>query len=86
MVDWMIEVTSTFKLDERTFFLSVAIMDSYLAEERECQTKDDIHEIGVVAMFMASKYEDFMPLSLPVVMKKISHGTFTKEQLQRREL
>ena len=33
MVDWMIEVTSTFKLDERTFFLSVAIMDNYLAEE-----------------------------------------------------
>jgi hypothetical protein len=29
MIDWMIEVTSTFKCDLRTFYMAVAIMDQY---------------------------------------------------------
>ena len=32
MVDWMIEVTTTFKCSERTFFLSVAIFDHFMVE------------------------------------------------------
>ena len=30
MVDWMIEVTNSFKCTERAYFLSVALFDSYL--------------------------------------------------------
>ena len=33
MIDWMIEVTGAFHLDERVFFLSVSIMDLYLQKE-----------------------------------------------------
>jgi len=35
MVDWMIEVTSSFKCDPRTYFLAVTIFDKYLVASHQ---------------------------------------------------
>jgi hypothetical protein len=37
MVDWMIEVLSSYKMSEETFFKSVALMDAYLKKEEKVQ-------------------------------------------------
>ena len=46
-----------FKCAERTFFLAVAIMDSYYGKRKEALPEEDLHLTGVTCMFLASKYE-----------------------------
>jgi len=91
MVDWMIEVLSAFKSSNQTFFLSVQIMDRYfdaLTKLSESKDKDinhyglelnELHLIGIVSMFIASKYEDVYPLLMKTVVRKIAHGKVTDE-------
>lgn len=45
----------------------------------------DVHQIGVGAMYLASKYEDIYPLHSKVVSEKISHGAFSQKQILARE-
>ena len=86
MVDWMVEVTTAFALDQRTIFLSVSIMDQYLRKEKKKLESQDLHTIGVCAMWMASKYEDMHPVSLRSAVNKIAHGAMTREQLMKAEI
>ena len=77
MVDWMIEVTTSFKCTERAYFLSVALFDSYLRSTKVKLVNSNVHLIGVTCMFIASKYEDIYPLTSRCVSEKIAHGGFS---------
>ena len=79
MVDWMVEVTTSFKCTVRTYFLAVAIFDTFLRfqQGRKVLENSDVHSIGVGTMYLASKYEDIYPLHSKVVSEKISHGAFS---------
>lgn len=57
MVDWMIEVLSSYKMQEDTFFRSVKIMDSFLSRTQKRQQVKDLHLIGVSSMWSGCKYE-----------------------------
>ena len=52
----MIEVLSSYKMTEETFFRSVNMMDSYLKSSQKKQELKDLHLIGVTSMFTAAKY------------------------------
>ena len=60
MVNWMVEVITAYELDERTLFLSVAIMDlftkQYINKNDRCVEDSDIYLIGITSMLIASKY------------------------------
>ena len=56
MVDWMIEVLSSYKMSEDTFFRSVKILDSFFKKTKKIQEIKDLHLIGIAAMFSACKY------------------------------
>ncbi len=78
MVDWMIEVLSSYKMTEETFFRSVYMMDAYL---KNCSIRlevKDLHLIGVTAMFSAAKYEEIHPLKLNIIYDKIARKKFKK--------
>jgi len=95
MVDWMLEVLSAFHCADQTFFLAVSLMDRYF--EALCQAYqlqpdpqyslelNELHITGIVAMFMASKYEDVFPLLMKTVVKKIGHEKITQESVRARE-
>lgn len=34
MLDWMVEVTESYKFSSKTFFAGVELMDAYFAKER----------------------------------------------------
>ena len=88
MVDWMIEVLSNYKCDESTFFESVNIMDRYF---KECEKKNiilqptELHLIGIVSMFIASKYQDIYPLRLKIVKDKIAHNKLSCQEIKDKE-
>lgn len=78
MVDWMIEVLSVYKSENETFYLSVYIMDKFISLSQTPIKTDDIHLIGITSMFIASKFEDIMPIRMSSFVYKIGHSQFTE--------
>ena len=78
MVDWMIEVLSSYKMSEESFFRSVSLMDRYLKKETKKLETKDIHLLGISCMFIAMKYEQIHPLRLSLISEKIARNKFNK--------
>jgi len=76
MVDWMIEVCVSFKLEERTWFLAVALFDKYLSLTKGVRVLENshVHSIGLTALYLASKYQDVIPINSFTTFEKIGHG------------
>lgn len=45
----------------------------------------DVHLIGIVSMYVASKYEDIFPLNSYTAYEKISHKQIPQKELLRKE-
>jgi G2/mitotic-specific cyclin-B, other len=56
LVDWMVDVHLKFKLLSETMFLSVSIIDRYLALKPVSRHK--LQLVGITAMLIAAKYEE----------------------------
>lgn len=78
MVDWMIEVLTVYKSEAETFFLAVSIMDTYFDECKLILKSEDVHLIGMVSMFIASKFEDVIPIRMNSMISKIGHDMFSE--------
>jgi len=59
LVDWLVEVHLKHQLRIETLFLTVSLIDRYLA--RMPVVRGRLQLVGVVAMFVASKYEEMRP-------------------------
>jgi hypothetical protein len=82
MIDWMIEVCHSFKCCPRTYFLAVAIFDKYMVacfHHRKQLTNIDVHPMGIIAIYLASKFEDVFPLHSKIVSQKIAHNVLSHE-------
>lgn len=85
MVDWMVEVMTSFKCKDQTFFMAVSLMDRYLDKKIQRKVIGELHVIGVTAMFLASKYEDILPLRMNTVVEKIAHRKLSMEMIRKYE-
>ena len=81
----MIEVLSSYKMTEESFFKSVFVMDSYMKHCRNKLEVKDLHLVGVAAMFIATKYEEIYPLKLDVLYDKIGRKKFRKSEILEKE-
>lgn len=86
MVDWMLEVLTTFKNSDQTYFLAINLMDRYFKLNKLNLPASELHITGIVSMFIASKYEDIVPLMMKTVINKIGHNKFELTQVQEKEL
>ena len=68
MLDWMMLVFRALQVStSETFFLAVSILDKYLSaksKENESLKKENLYLIGLVCIFIASKYEDIVGISM----------------------
>ncbi|KAK6264040.1 hypothetical protein SCA6_019474 [Theobroma cacao] len=62
LIDWLIEVHYKFELMEETLYLTVNLIDRFLAIQQVVRKK--LQLVGVTAMLLACKYEE---VSVPVV-------------------
>lgn len=85
MVDWMVEVLTSYKCKDQTFFMSVRLMDQFLLKMQKQQAPQDLHLIGVTCMFIASKFEEIYPVKLQVVHEKIAHRKLSKDEIREKE-
>jgi len=61
-------------------------MDRYFKNSREILKIPDLHIIGVTSMFVASKYEDVVPLRIKTIDEKIAQKKLNIEDIRYREL
>lgn len=62
LVDWLVEVHLKFKLVPETLYLTVNLIDRYLAVTEVSRPK--LQLVGVTALLIASKYEEIYPPEL----------------------
>jgi len=82
LIDWLVEVHLKFKLMPETLFLTVNLIDRYLAKEQI--NRNRLQLLGVSAMQVASKYEEIYP---PIVkdMVYITDNAYTREEVLEME-
>jgi len=59
LIDWLVEVHLKFKLLPETLYLTINIIDRYLAKTNINRSK--LQLVGISAMFIATKYEEIYP-------------------------
>lgn len=82
LVEWIIDVHRKFKLMPETLYLTVNIIDRYLAL---CNIKkSQLHMLGVTALLISTKYEEIYPPELKDLLQ-VSENKFTKEEVLSME-
>ena len=64
LVNYIVEWHERFGLAPETLFITVSIVDRYLASEDTAVTKNNLQLVGIAALFIASKFEEEVPLQL----------------------
>jgi hypothetical protein len=79
MVDWIVEVFGNFpkRVTDETFFRAVCIMDLYFKKKKQVLCDNDVHITGIVSMFLSSKYEDVIHITLQDMVNKVGHNKFS---------
>lgn len=85
MIDWMIEVLSSFSCEPNTFFTATDILDNFLSQTKRQFHSKDIHLIGVTSMLIASKMEEILPFKISTVAEKMTHNKISAQQIQEME-
>lgn len=79
MVDWMVEVLTSYKCTNRTFFKTVDLMDRYFQLEERQQPISKLHLVGVTSIYIATKIEEIYPIKLRTVEEKIAHRKLSEK-------
>jgi len=82
LVDWLVEVHSKYKMHNETLYLTVNIIDRYLS--LRTIKRRHLQLLGVVALFIASKYEEIDPPKA-AALAHITDNAYTKAEILRLE-
>ncbi|KAK7406913.1 hypothetical protein VNO78_08549 [Psophocarpus tetragonolobus] len=82
LIDWLIEVHDKFDLMHETLFLTINLIDRFLAKQTVVRKK--LQLVGLVAMLLACKYEE---VAVPVVgdLILISDKAYTRKEVLEME-
>ncbi|XP_031565308.1 G2/mitotic-specific cyclin-B-like isoform X2 [Actinia tenebrosa] len=82
LVDWLIQVHTRFHLLQETLYLTISIIDRFLANYQV--TKQNLQLVGVSAMLLASKYEEMYAPEIGDFVY-ITDNAYTKRQIRQME-
>jgi len=82
LIDWLVEVHMKYKLRSETLFLTVNLIDRYLT--RMPVMRKRLQLVGVVAMFIAAKFEEIHPPEVADFVY-ITDSAYTKEDILTME-
>ncbi|KAK4491860.1 hypothetical protein RD792_002639, partial [Penstemon davidsonii] len=82
LINWLIEVHLKFDLMEETLFLTVILLDRYLS--LESIQKTEMQLVGLTALLLASKYEDFWHPRVTDLVS-ISAEPYNRDQMLQME-
>ncbi|KAK4346098.1 hypothetical protein RND71_036274 [Anisodus tanguticus] len=82
LIDWLIEVHHKFELNPETLYLTINIVDRYLAVEST--SRRELQLVGISSMLIASKYEEIWAPEVNDFVG-ISDKTYTHDQVLTME-
>ena len=82
LVDWLVEVNTKFELSPETFYLTINIIDRFLAVKTVARR--ELQLVGISAMLTASKYEEIWAPEVNDFVC-LSDRAYTHEQILRME-
>ncbi|CDW77195.1 UNKNOWN [Stylonychia lemnae] len=89
MVDWMLQVMRVLKIEsQKTFIQAIKMMDKYYEvkmKEGKAQPNNEFHLIGLVCIYISSKFEEVEPITLKEIVNDAAHKKFTKKQIIEKE-
>ena len=85
MVNWMLEVFHSFNSNEEAIFSAVKIMDKYIWKTKDTLKSEDIHLIGIVSMYIASKTYDMVPMTMNKLIHLVGHDIFDQKTIKEME-
>ena len=83
LVDWLAELHFKFKMWQETLYVTVGIIDRYLALSPDFK-KEELQCLGITALHVAGKYEEIYPPELKHLLRVIDNAV-TKEQIIEME-
>ena len=82
MVNWMLEIFYHFRSNEETFLAAVEIMDKFIYKYKKKElTDENIHLIGMVSIYIASKVYDLIPIQLDNIIHQIGHDEYNQKEI-----
>ncbi|CAG9314028.1 unnamed protein product [Blepharisma stoltei] len=85
MVDWIAEVIHIFNCSIETFFLAVKIMDRYFKLLKRTVGIEELHVIGAASIYIASKFQDIVPLTMNTLYSKVVHCILPTSYIKKVE-
>lgn len=82
LVDWLVDVHLKFKLVPETLYVTVNLIDRYLTKTEVSKPKFQL--VGVTALLIASKYEEYAPPELRDLVY-VCDRTYPKEEILEME-
>lgn len=64
LVDWLVDIHHKMKCDPTVLYLTVQILDRFLAADANKASKKNLQLIGTSAFLIASKYEQIYPVAI----------------------
>ena len=83
LVDWLAELHYKFKMWPETLYVTVGIMDRFLAKDTTIR-KAELQGLGVTALHIAGKYEEIYPPELKTLLK-VTDDALTKKDVVEME-
>ena len=62
LLDWLHDIVIKCQLMKDTYFMAAGLLDRYFDNVQEQVPKLSVQKLGVVALFLAAKYEEIYPL------------------------
>jgi hypothetical protein len=84
IIDWLIVVNEKLSHHDSTFILAIDILEKMM-DLKEFDT-DGLHLLCLASFFLASKYEEVIPIGLDLLTSKVGHNKFTRENIKDTEL
>ncbi|KAH8877591.1 G2/mitotic-specific cyclin-B2 isoform 2 [Schistosoma japonicum] len=84
LINWLVQVHYSYKLQPETLYLCVAILDRYLLKNSKSLTKDGFQLIGVASLFIAAKFEEMYPPDISD-FSSITNNTYSKSDIRNTE-
>lgn len=82
LVDWLVEVSEEYKLQDETLALAISYIDRFLSFMSVVRAK--LQLVGTTALFIAAKYEEIYPPEVGEFVY-ITDETYSKTQVLRME-
>lgn len=82
LIDWLVEVHVKYRMRPETLFLAVNLIDRHLS--RTTVTRKSLQLVGVVAMFIAAKFEEIRPPTVSECVY-VTDSAYSKQEILNTE-